>query len=160
MTNNHVIFSWADCSRTLFSNMFYVLWLISHILWPVKRDHLIEYILVLVYCHSYDNNRLGTFRIVFFYTSMFYYPNHVFNNLSRITIHGCFIKLNMHRNNNIIKQCLIYIFAYNVLELELTLTQKASKSKAKRKKGGKERERRPNRVCRPIWRTKCWTNGH
>ena len=66
MSNNHVLFSWADRSRTLFSNMFYVLWLISHILWPVKRDYLTEYILVLVYCHSHDNNRLGAFRMVFF----------------------------------------------------------------------------------------------
>ena len=74
MTNNHVVFSWADRSKTLFSKMFYVLWLISHILWPVKYDHLTEHILVLVYCHSYDNNWLGTFRIVFFYTSRFYYP--------------------------------------------------------------------------------------
>ena len=78
MTNNHVVFSWVDRSRTLFSNMFYVLWLISHILSPVKRDHLTDYILVLVYCPSYDNNRLGTFRIVFFYASRFYYRNHVF----------------------------------------------------------------------------------
>ena len=65
VTNQHVVFSWADRSRTLFSNMLYVLWLIFHILWSVKRDHLIEHILVLVYCHSHDNNRLGTFRIVF-----------------------------------------------------------------------------------------------
>ena len=109
MTNNHLVFS-----RTLFSNMFYVLWLISHILWPVKRDHLTEHILVLVYYHSHDNNRLGTFRIVFFYASRFYYPNHTFDNSGRITIHGCFLKLNMHRNNKMIKQCLI-IYITNII---------------------------------------------
>ena len=91
----------------------YVLWLISHILWSVKQDHLTEYILVLVYCHSHNNNRLGIFRIGFFYASRFYYPNHVFDNLSRITIHGRFIKLIMHRNNNEIKQCLI-IYISNI----------------------------------------------
>ena len=99
MTNNHVVVSWADRSRTLFSNTFYVLWSISNILWPVKRDHLTEHILVLIYCHSHDNNRLGTFRIVFVYASRFYYPNHVFDNSGRITIHRRFINLNMHRNN-------------------------------------------------------------
>ena len=113
MTNNHVVFSWMDWSRTLFSNMFYVLWLISHILWPVKYDHLTEYILVLVYCLSHDNNPLGTFRIVFFYASRFYYPNHALDNSGRITIHGCFIKLNMHKNIKMIKQCLI-IYILNI----------------------------------------------
>ena len=88
MTNNRVVFSWANHFRTLLSNMFYVLWLIFHILWLVKHDHLTEYILVLVYCHCHDNNRLGTFRIVFFYASRFYYPSYVFDNFSRITIHG------------------------------------------------------------------------
>ena len=71
MTNSHVVFSWADRSRTLFFNMFYVLWLITHILWLVKYGHLTEHMLVLVYCHSHSNNRLGTFRIVFFYASRF-----------------------------------------------------------------------------------------
>ena len=128
MTNNHVVFSWADRSKTPFSNMFYVLWLTSHIPWPVKRDHLTEYILVLVYCHFYDNNRLETFRIVFFYASRFYYINHAFDNSGRITIHGRFIKLNMHRNNKMIKQCLIKYISniksgYNVLGLGLTLTR-------------------------------------
>ena len=93
MTNNHVVFSWMDRSRKFPSNMFYVPWLITHILWPVKYDHLTEYILVLVYCHSYDSKRPETFRILFFYASRFYYPNHAFDNLSRIIIHGCFIKL-------------------------------------------------------------------
>ena len=124
---NHVVFSHADRFKTLFTNMFYVLWLISHILWPVKHDHLTEYVLVLIYCHSHDNNWLQKFRIVFFYTSRFYYPNHVFDNLGRITIHGCFINLNMHRNNKMIKQCfIIYISniksGYNGLRLGLTLT--------------------------------------
>ena len=127
MTNNHVIFSWADRSRTPFSNMFYALLLISHIIWPVKRDHLTEYILVLVYCLSHNNNQLGTFRIIFFYASKFYYPNHAFDNSRRITIHECFIKLNMHRNNKVIKQCLIIYISniksgYNILGLGLALT--------------------------------------
>ena len=99
VTNHHVVFSWADRSRTLFSNTFYALWLISHIIWPIKHDHLTEHILVLVYCHSHGNNWLGTFRMIFFHASRFYYPNHVFDNSGRITIHGRFIKLNMHRNN-------------------------------------------------------------
>ena len=37
-----------------------------------------------------QHNRLGKFRIVFLYASRFYYPNHVFGNLSKITIHGGF----------------------------------------------------------------------
>ena len=96
---NHVVFSQADHSKTLFSNIFYVLWLKSHILWPVKHNHLTEYILVLIYCYSCDNNRLGTFRMIFFYASKFYYPNHVFDNISRITIHKCLINLNMYKDN-------------------------------------------------------------
>ena len=124
---NHVVFSQVDRSKTLFSNMFYVLWLISYILWPVKYDHLTKYILVLVYCHSHDNNWLGTFRMVFFYASRFYYPNYAFDNSGIITIHGCFIKSYMHRNNKMIKQCLILFISniksgYNVLGLGLTLT--------------------------------------
>ena len=111
---NRVVLSQVDRSKALFFNMFYVLWLISHILWPVKRDYLIEYILVLIYCHSHNNNRLGTFRIIFFYASRFYYPNHVFDNSDRITIHGRFIKLNMHRNNKMIKQCFIIYIEYKI----------------------------------------------
>ena len=66
-TNSYVVFSlkWIDPIHCLLTYIMY-LWLISHILWPVKQDHLIEYILVLVYYHSQDNNRLGIFRIVFF----------------------------------------------------------------------------------------------
>ena len=95
----------------------HVLYTLIDISYPMtsKRDHLTEYTLVLVYCHSHDNNRLGTFKIVFFYALRFYYQNHTFDNSGRITIHGCFIKLNMQRNNKMIKQCLIiYISKYNI----------------------------------------------
>ena len=92
MTNNHVVFSWADRSDTLFSNTYLCNfdWY-PYIPWPVKHDHLPEHILVLICCYSHNNNRLRMFRIVFLYASRFYYPNHVFGNSSRMTIHGCFI---------------------------------------------------------------------
>ena len=102
--------------------MFNSFWLITLILWPVKHDHLTQYILVLVYYHFHDNNRLETFRIVFFYASRFYYPNHAFDNSGRITIHGCFIKLNMHRNNKMIKQCVI-IYISNIKSEYIVLSR-------------------------------------
>ena len=91
---NHVVFSLVDRSHTLFSNMCLCdLDWYRYILWPVKHDHLSEHILVLIHCHSHGNSRLGKFRIAFLYASRFYYANHVFGNLSRITIHGGFILL-------------------------------------------------------------------
>ena len=51
------------------------IYVLSDIPYPqsVKHDYQLSNILILIYYHSYDNNRLGTFRIVFRSSLRFYY---------------------------------------------------------------------------------------
>ena len=111
MTNYCAIFSWMDRSDILFSNTYLCNsdWY-HYIPWPVKYDYLSEYMLVLICCYSHNNNRLGMFRTVFLYASRFYYPNHIFDNSSRITIHWRFIQLYKHKNNKETKKNASYIY--------------------------------------------------